>query len=266
MACDIRCALSFQGVDLSNIVKEAAMSDIPNASRSKLTSSLDNISKLMKEPAEKEKIIIEELRTVKDECDKSIANKVFAGSLGAYSMLIDVLESFNSVNEVASEALSTVTALMSGNPDLLDKRGREIIINYLDNQKNVDIQKKVLEWAKVCCIKHEQNRQDLFGMKILIRLKTLLHSDTAPVIVRQVCGVARALVLDDDIRVQFGKSHDHARDIALEILCTLTDLLKSKFVSSSLTSSSTDNLQWGVVSSLYFCKHSFVSVCTLLLI
>ncbi|XP_021913499.1 armadillo repeat-containing protein 6 homolog isoform X2 [Zootermopsis nevadensis] len=202
------------------------MSDIPDASRSKLTSSLDNIAKLMKEPAEKEKIIIEELRTVKDECDKSIANKVFAGSLGAYSMLIDVLESFNSVNEVASEALSTVTALMSGNPDLLDKRGREIIINYLDNQKNVDIQKKVLEWAKVCCIKHEQNRQDLFGMKILIRLKTLLHSDTAPVIVRQVCGVARALVLDDDIRVQFGKSHDHARDIALEILCTLTDLLK----------------------------------------
>jgi hypothetical protein len=226
---------------LNNIVKEAAVNNIADASRSKLTSSLDNVGKLMMEPTGKEKAIIKELHAVKDECDKSIAHKVFAGSLGAYNMLVDVLENFQSVNEVASEALSTITVLMSGNPDLLEKRGIEIIINYLDNQKSVDIQKKVLEWAKVCCIKHEQNRQDIFEMKILTRLKTLLHSDATPLIVRQVCGVARALVLDDDIRVQFGKSHIHARELALEILCTLTDLLKSKLVSSSSTSSSSSS-------------------------
>jgi hypothetical protein len=239
MICGVWCALSFQGVDLSNIIKEAAMSSVPDMSRSKLTLSLDNIGTLMKEPTGKEKDIIKELQAINDECDKSIAHRVFAGSLGAYSVLVDVMEKFQSVSEVASEALSTITALMSGNPDLLDRQGIEIIINYLDNQKSVDIQKKVLEWAKVCCIRHEQNRQDIFRMKILPRLKTLLHSDAAPVIVREVCGVTRALVLDDDIRVQYGRSHDHAKELALEILCALTDLLKSKLVSSSSTSSST---------------------------
>lgn len=215
---------------MSNIIKEATKNNVPDASRSKLTLSLDNVSELMKNPTGKENNIIKELQVIKDECDKSIAHKVFAGSLGAYGVLVDVLQTFQSSSEVASEALSTIIALMSGYPDLLDTQGIKIIIHYLDNQKSVDIQKKVLDWAKMCCIRHEHNRQNIFKMKILTRLKALLHSDAGPMIVRPVCGVARALVLDDDIRVQFGKSHEHARELALEILSTLTDLLKSKLV------------------------------------
>jgi hypothetical protein len=231
LSYDINCVfLSFQGVDLSNIIKEVIMDNIPAASRSKLTASLDNMGKLIKKPSGNEKAVIKELQALKDECDKSIANKVLAGSLGTYNVLVDVLELFQSVDEVSTEALSAISALMSGNPDLLDKRGIEIIIKYLDRGRNVDIQKKVLEWVKVCCIKHEQNRQEIFKMKILARLKNLLDKDTVPVIVRSVCGVTRALVLDDDIRVHYGKSHEHARELAAEILCTLTDLLKSKLV------------------------------------
>jgi hypothetical protein len=206
------------------------MDNIPGASRSKLAASLENLGKLMKEPSGNEKAVIKELQALKDECDKSIAHRVLAGSLGTYSMLVDVLETFQSVDEVSTEALSAISALMSGNPDLLEKRGIEIIIKYLDHGKNVDIQKKVLEWAKVCCIKHEQNRQEIFRMKILTRLKNLLDKDAAPVIVKCVCGVMRALVLDDDIRVHCGKSHEHARQLAAEILCTMTDLLKGKLV------------------------------------
>lgn len=230
MSYDVNCALPFQGVDLSNITKQVILDSIPTASRNKLTASLDNMGKLIKNPFGNEKAIIKELQELKDECDKSIAHQVLAGSFGTYSMLVDVLELFQSVDEVSTEALSAVSALMSGNPDLLDKRGIEIMIKYLDHGRNVDIQNKVLEWVKVCCIKHEQNRQEIFNMKILTRLKKLLDKDTAPVTVRRVCGVVRALVLDDDIRVHCGKSHEHARDLAEEILCTLTDLLRSKLV------------------------------------
>lgn len=217
---------------MSNIIKEAITDNIPEASKSKLTSSLDEMGKLMKEPSGKEKDIIKVLQAVKDECDRSIAHKVLAGSLGTYNVLVDVLETFQLVDEVVNEALDAITTLMSGNPDLLDKQGIEVMISYLDNQKDVNIKQKVLEWTKVCCIKHEKNRQDICEMKVITRLKTLLDSDAPPVIVRQVCGVARALVLDDDIRVKYGNSHIHARQLAAEILCALIDLLKSKLVSS----------------------------------
>lgn len=42
-------------------------------------------------------------------------------------------------------------------------------------------------------------------------------------------GVCRALVLDDDVRVEFGKAHEHARIIASECLCALTNLLSRKY-------------------------------------
>lgn len=38
----------------------------------------------------------------------------------------------------------------------------------------------------------------------------------------------RYLILDDDIRVEFGKAHDHARTIASTVLADLTGLLESK--------------------------------------
>jgi hypothetical protein len=230
MAFDVIYVSSFQGVDLSNIIKEAIMDNSPTASKNKLKTSLDKMGKLIKEPSGNEKAVIQELQALKNECNKSIAHRVLAGSLGAYNMLLDVLESFQSVDEVSTKALSAMIALMSGNPDLLDKRGIEIMMLYLDHARNVDVQKKVLQWVKVCCILHEQNRQDIFQMDILTRLKKLLDNDAGPVIVTRVCGVTKALVLDDDVRVHYGMSHEHARQLAAGLLCTIVDLLKSKFV------------------------------------
>jgi rRNA-processing protein FCF1 len=216
---------------LSNIIKEVIMdSSAAAASRNILEATLDKLGELIKEPSANKKEVIEELQTLKDECDKSIAHRVLAGSLGAYTMLVEVLELFKKVDEVSTEALSAILALMSGNPDLLDKRGIEIMVSYLDRAKNVEIQKKVLLWVKACCIMHEQNRQDIFQMKITERLKKLLDKKATPVIVRCVCGVMRALVLDDDVRVQYGMSHEHARQLATELLCTFLDFLKSKLV------------------------------------
>lgn len=219
--------LAFQGVDLTNIVKEV-MENIPGESKNKLISTLDKLGNEIKTPGKENEILVE-LKNLKEECDKSIAHKVFAGSNCAYNILVDTLELFHGDVDIALAALNAAVSLMNGNPDLLDKKGIEVMMNYLDTQKNPKIVMKVLEWTKVCCIKHEQNRQDIFGMKILDRLKTLLHTkDVLPGVVKNVCCVARALTLDDDIRVQFGKAHEHARELAAEILCTITDLLKSK--------------------------------------
>lgn len=39
----------------------------------------------------------------------------------------------------------------------------------------------------------------------------------------------RHLILDDDVRVEFSKAHDHARAIAVEVLAELTELLPGLF-------------------------------------
>lgn len=59
-------------------------------------------------------------------------------------------------------------------------------------------------------------------------LKPLLeHASSA--MLRDVLAVLRALVLDDDVRVEFGRSHEHARTIASDTLCSMTVLLSSKY-------------------------------------
>lgn len=44
-------------------------------------------------------------------------------------------------------------------------------------------------------------------------------------LLREACSVFRHLILDDDIRVEFSKAHEHARAIASDVLIELTELL-----------------------------------------
>lgn len=64
-------------------------------------------------------------------------------------------------------------------------------------------------------------------MGILDHLKPLFDEASSPLL-RDILSVVRALVLDDDVRVEFGRSHEHARIIASDTLCAITGLLSSK--------------------------------------
>jgi armadillo repeat-containing protein 6 len=55
-------------------------------------------------------------------------------------------------------------------------------------------------------------------------LKPLLARDEIEII-KNVCTCFRFLILDDDIRVEFGKAHEHARLIATECIVDMTYLL-----------------------------------------
>lgn len=134
---------------------------------------------------------------------------------------------FETDKEVTKECLKTLTSLMVQQPDLLDDDGTQLMMTYLDKGKNIDVQKALLKWIKECCILHEHNRQKIFNAGILDRLKPLLnHADSH--LLRDVLAVLRALVLDDDVRVEFGKAHEHARIIASDTLCHITELFASK--------------------------------------
>lgn len=47
-------------------------------------------------------------------------------------------------------------------------------------------------------------------------------------VIQQLCTVFRYLILDDDIRIEFGKAHEHAKLIATDCLIELTQLIDSK--------------------------------------
>lgn len=54
----------------------------------------------------------------------------------------------------------------------------------------------------------------------------------------ETCSLFRHLILDDDVRIEFSKAHEHARTIAADVLIELTRLLpvhmKDKDVLSEL--------------------------------
>lgn len=53
----------------------------------------------------------------------------------------------------------------------------------------------------------------------------------------ETCSVFRHLILDDDVRVEFSKAHEHARTIASDVLVELTELLPGSFTELEFISS-----------------------------
>ncbi|XP_011498450.1 PREDICTED: armadillo repeat-containing protein 6 homolog [Ceratosolen solmsi marchali] len=210
-----------QGVDLTNIIKDLALND----STDDIISSIKKLSEYSTAAECKHMTII--LNTLMSELEKDIARRVFAGKNGAYTTLLQVLTNFKDKPIIVQTALKTITILMTGNPDLLDEAGVNLQKSLLEAPNN-DSQTLhlVLKWIRECCIKHEMNRQQIFNAGILNNLKLELSKKDANMsIVKEVCLVLRALTLDDDIRHEYGKAHEHATTIARQILHTLTKLL-----------------------------------------
>lgn len=212
-----------QGVDLSYIVTDWMMAGALNSPA--LVDAIAKLRNLVKSPATDSKEFIVQLTVIRTECEKGLNYQVLAGKEGAYDAIMNVISKFESGNpEILKECLNTLISLMTKHPDLLDDRGVQMILKLLDNQKDSEVLKLVLKWTKECCTLHEMNRQKIFDADILGHLKLLLHDPTSALL-REVLGVLRALVLDDDVRVEFGRAHEHARTIASDTLCVITSLL-----------------------------------------
>lgn len=213
--------LSIQGVDLTHIVKDS----IGNSSNSEtVEAAVKQLNNLNNSNTSSE-AIIDQLNLIKQECDKGIQFQIFAGVAGAYDAILNTLGKFQSDNNVVKTCLKTMVALMTKQPDLLDDKGIEKIIELLDNKIDIENKRLALKWTKECCVLHEMNRQNLFNANIIEKLKIILREGN-PIVLKEVLSVFRALILDDDVRVEFGRAHEHARIIAGEILPMLLELLE----------------------------------------
>lgn len=209
-----------QGVDLSKIfTKLMTQENIDHIHA--LVQQLENLFKT-KGAVEAVNNSLEQLRA---ECDKGLQEKVEAGKVDAYNILLNIYETFKD-KSVRTATLKTLISLMSKQPDLLDDRGVTFIIDNLkDHTQDPELERLLLKWSKECCIMHENNRQKIFDAHILDLLKNYLQESTPIEVIREALSLARALVLDDDVRVEFGKAHEHARIIASVTLCQILSLL-----------------------------------------
>ncbi|KAG8338138.1 Armadillo repeat-containing protein 6, variant 2 [Homalodisca vitripennis] len=167
------------------------------------------------------------LNQLREDCDKDLARRVLAGKEAAYPTVLDILDKFSTDDSTVILCLQTLTSLMNGFPDLLDRRGVKTITMFLNTTKNVEVLQHVLYWAQICCVNHEQNRQLIMDEGVIPTLKSLTEGDM-PTLLPELCGLMRSLTLDDDVRADVSKAHVHASTLAVEVLCPLTNLLASE--------------------------------------
>lgn len=158
------------------------------------------------------------LEILQKECNIDLAHRCLAGNNQAYSLLIKLLAKHLQDASMIKPLLQAFSALLNGQPDLLDESGSAIFIQLLvDFMENVEIIELVVRLIRFCCIKHEGNRQNFVGKNLIVLLsRLLLDHQTVPLLVKEICFVLRVLTFDDDIRVPFGKAHEHAKMIVTE--------------------------------------------------
>uniref|UniRef100_A0A1B6K2F1 Armadillo repeat-containing protein 6 n=2 Tax=Homalodisca liturata TaxID=320908 RepID=A0A1B6K2F1_9HEMI len=209
-----------QGVNLSNIVKSVAMAQ----GKDPLVLCIKQLQDLLKLNSSSPLNVAGLLNQLREDCDKDLARRVLAGKEAAYPTVLDILDKFSTDDSTVILCLQTLTSLMNGFPDLLDRRGVKTITMFLNTTKNVEVLQHVLHWAQICCVNHEQNRQLIMDEGVIPTLKSLTEGDM-PTLLPELCGLMRSLTLDDDVRADVSKAHVHASTLAVEVLCPLTNLV-----------------------------------------
>ena len=212
--------LSFQGVNLANIVKDVALRSEDGGVPAKHPSveAIEALQELLKADSPNEDAIKSNLLKLKSECDIDLAHRCLAGKNNAYPVMYQLLDTYKSKPEMLEAVTSTFCALCNGQPDLLDIRGSLLLMKTLDAQQNSATNSTLLvHLIRLTCVMHESNRQGYINSGLIPILMNALesHKDKAE-LVKEVCFCLRVLTFDDDPRVPFGKAHEHAKMIVTE--------------------------------------------------
>lgn len=207
-----------QGVDLSNIVKTAPNLAYENGHELNhaILQTLDSLQKAVVDSDLSE--VDELLVSFAEQCKQDLAVRYLAGQKGAYPAVLAACQLASEDNCSLLKALNALSALIDGQPDLLDNSGQELLLRVLrESQDDADLTLAGIHCVRHACMKHEQNRQDLVkgGILPLLAGAIVQNGDRADV-VREACSGLRIMTFDDDIRVPFGHAHDHAKMIVVE--------------------------------------------------
>lgn len=214
---------------MANIIKDLNI----NAETGKpiLNESIENLKIHLESNSKEEEPLLEYLKSVEEECQKSIPHRVLAAKNNINCLLLQILEQQLELDEstrntkVLEATLKALNSLYNKQPDIFDANGltlaKRLLQTFKDNETIVCL---TLQWLQKCCIMHEINRQNMINADLIKYLKPFVDKEKKKEL-KEMLTVCRYLVLDDDIRVEFGCAHEHARQLASEFIIEFTNLL-----------------------------------------
>ncbi|XP_059200162.1 armadillo repeat-containing protein 6 [Centropristis striata] len=208
-----------QGVDLSCIVKAvpaASSNEKQEEQTHEVLQALDSL-RIGKDSASVMEVTAD-MKSFTEHCSLGFAQRYLAAQKDAYPVILAYCKKSMEEQEAVFTAVSALAALTDGQPDLLDAEGQQFLLNVLKKYKaDPSVTCVAICAVRRCCLKHEQNRQDLVKGGILPLLTGAMtqHSARAE-LVKEASAALRFMTFDDDVRVTFGHAHEHAKMIVLE--------------------------------------------------
>ncbi|XP_041658463.1 armadillo repeat-containing protein 6 [Cheilinus undulatus] len=205
-----------QGVDLSCIVKAVpavSSEDKQEEITHEVLQTLDSL-RIGEDTAS----VTADLKCFTEHCSLGFAQRYLAAQKDAYPVILSHCMKSVEERDAVLTALSALAALTDGQPDLLDAEGRQFLLDVLKKyQTDASVLCVAICVVRHCCLKHEQNRQDLVkdGILPLLTRATTQHSGHNELI-KEASAALRVMTFDDDVRVTFGHAHEHAKMIVLE--------------------------------------------------
>ena len=147
-----------------------------------------------------------------------LARRCLAGKTNAFSVLLSASKKLQSDEVMLERLLSALCALTNGQPDLIDEEGITWNCETLrSTESNVTVASLLVKLMRLNCVKHERNRQKYVACDVIAILSNTMEKfNTHAQVLKEVCAAFRTLTYDDDVRVPFGKGHDHAKMIVTE--------------------------------------------------
>ncbi|XP_061879515.1 armadillo repeat-containing protein 6 isoform X1 [Entelurus aequoreus] len=208
-----------QGVDLNCIVKAVPAvpsNDNQHKETHEVLQALESL-RIAKDSAGVTKAAAD-LKCFTEQCLLGFAQRYLAAQKDAYPIILSYCKKSVGEKEAALAALCALAALTDGQPDLFDTDGLRFLLDVLKKHRADEAVTQAAVCAvRHCCLKHEQNRQDLVKAGVLPLLTGAVkqHSGCAEV-VKEASAALRVMTFDDDVRVTFGHAHEHAKSIVLE--------------------------------------------------
>jgi len=172
------------------------------------------------------------LNSLKDYFQSDLAYRLMGAKNGGLCILKSALQSSIEANnkEITKSCLVAFCNFINGQPDIANEQFLEyltgVIKSNLIGKHNISL---IFRIFSNCCFKHETNRQTLIDQPnniIPLAVDQLeLNGFKSKELTKEICSFLRTLILDDDVRVAFGRGTENAKIIVTETSC-LDILLK----------------------------------------
>ena len=223
-----------QGVNLATIIRDVSHYTSNEANeKHAVVQHIEQMKTIIDADELNASALIEVCAKLEADCAIDLAHRVLASKNNAYNVLFNAAVKVKKDSRALLAVLQAWCSLCNGQPDVLDLRGIVFLLALLgDPATSSECVLFTVRLIYFTCLMHEHNRQSFVQNNLitsLIRILQVHRSNAA--IVKQTCMVLRALTLDDDVRVPFGKAHDHAKLIVGETdaLQLILDISKGEF-------------------------------------